>query len=416
MDAELLAARLRADASALLARRQATERDLAALDALLGAPASASALREARARVSALLQRELSAQIEHVRVARNEQQQRAVGGAELAAVALGGALGALNAWAGAWARAKPASASAATTEGPSVLAGAHDAARAALNVLKQRQRVEHLRVALLSGDPAGCSRVRLCVNGFMTQSDDPARNWRAWSELDEAEAEAEGGTAVFAVEWEAGDAAGWSDFCAHANDGLAGAPVPAVVAHFSGNPWHKAQGKAEQVGVLLARLLAARPVLFQGRHITLTGHSLGGAVVFSAFQELARLRDEQDGDEDAPPHVDCAVSFAGAFIPSAEAMANVARGLAPGGKFLNVFSTRDSVLSRLFWALHLPGNSDPLAAGCHAVPLEDEHKEKLVNVDVSDLIPPTPETHFGHSYGRFMGAILARVASLLGGG
>ncbi|KAG6610516.1 uncharacterized protein IUM83_06742 [Phytophthora cinnamomi] len=350
-----------------------------------------------RARVSALLVQEAEAVVERVRLQCNQQEQEALGGSELAAAAVGGALGALNAWL----RPAPAPTAAATAQAPTptLWASAYDGAVATLNVAKRKRRVQQLQLKLLSGDVAACSHVVLCINGFMTQSDDPTHNWRAWTQGDER-------AAVFAVQWEAGDAAAWNDFCAHVNDHLGSASVSAMVAHFTGNPWHSAQGKAEQVGVLLAQVLAERPALLRGRQISLLGHSLGGAVIYSTFQELAKLRADKRGD--GLPLVANAVSFAGAFLPDAQGLANVASALDPdGGRFVNVFSVRDGVLSKLFWALQLPGPNGPEAAGCHAVAFAAA--ASCVNVEVSDLVIPRVENHFGHSYGQVMEAIKSRV-------
>lgn len=409
-----LAARLLADCRALQRRRRLDSTTLSEWERVLTSSSpSSTGLGDVQRQVRALLESELGDVVERVRVARNEQQRQSMGNADLAAIAAGGALGALNAW---MRPAKPTSSSSASSSSSSMAtatslwASAYDAAAASLNVVRQRRQVEHMKISLLSGDPAASTHVLLCINGFMTQSDDPIKNWQAWCRegqgiIDESSGRS---TAVYAVEWEAGDAKVWSEFCAHVNDNLAGAPVSAVVAHFTGNPWHKAQGKADQVGILLAQLIAHNPVLFQNRQLTLLGHSLGGAVIFSVFQELARLNAQRPPDDPSPPLVTNAVSFAGAFIPDAKGLANITHGLARGGKFLNVFSTRDNVLSKLFWAIHLPGHNDPMAAGCQAIATDDE-QDKVVNVDVSDLIPPSVDNHFGHSYGRHMDMIAQRV-------
>ncbi|KAL3662776.1 hypothetical protein V7S43_012179 [Phytophthora oleae] len=348
-----------------------------------------------RERVSALLVQEADAIVERVRVQSNQQEEQNIGNTELAAVAVGGALGALNAWL------RPAPAPTATTKAPTLWASAYDGAMATLNVAKRKRRVQQLQLKLLSGDVATCGHVVLCVNGFMTQSDDPTCNWRAWIEEDQD-------AAVFAVQWEAGDAAAWDEFCTHVNDNLGSSSVPAMVAHFTGNPWHSAQGKAEQVGILLAHVLAERPALVRGRKISLLGHSLGGAVIYSTFQAMAKLRAEKKGD--SLPLVVNAVSFAGAFIPDTQGLDNIANALDPnGGKFINVFSTRDGVLSKLFWALQLPGPNGPAAAGCQAVAFAAAAAASCVNVDVSDLVIPRVENHFGHGYQQFMEAIKSRV-------
>ncbi|ETM51532.1 hypothetical protein L914_04649 [Phytophthora nicotianae] len=348
-----------------------------------------------REHVSSLLVEEVDAIVERVRVQSNQQEQETIGNSELAAVAVGGALGALNAWL------RPAPALASTTKATTLWASAYDGAMATLNVAKRKRRVQQLQLKLLSGDVATCSHVVLCINGFMTQSDDPTLNWRAWIQEDQ-------NAAVFAVQWEAGDVTAWNEFCTHVNDNFDRSSVSTMVAHFTGNPWHSAQGKAEKVGILLAHVLAERPVLLRGRKISMLGHSLGGAVIYSTFQEMAKLRAEKKGD--GLPLISNAVSFAGAFIPDSQGLDNITKALDPnGGKFINVFSTRDGVLSKLFWALQLPGPNNPAAAGCQAVAFAAAAAANCVNVDVSDLVIPRMENHFGHGYQQFMEAIKSRV-------
>ncbi|KAG3130269.1 hypothetical protein PI124_g20840 [Phytophthora idaei] len=348
-----------------------------------------------RERVSALLIEEADAIVERVRMQSNEQEQETIGNSELAAVAVGGALGALNAWL------RPAPAPMTTDKATTLWASAYDGAMATLNVAKRKRRVQQLQLKLLSGDVATCSHIVLCINGFMTQSDDPTHNWRVWIQEDQ-------NAAVFAVQWEAGDAAAWNEFCTHVNDNIGSSSVSAMVAHFTGNPWHSAQGKAEQVGILLAHVLVARPVLLRGRKISMLGHSLGGAVIYSTFQEMTKLRAEKKGD--GLPLITNAVSFAGAFIPDTQGLDNITNALDPnGGKFINVFSARDGVLSKLFWALQLPGPNNPAAAGCQAVAFAAAAAASCVNVDVSDLVIPRMENHFGHGYQQFMEAIKSRV-------
>ncbi|KAI9989018.1 hypothetical protein PInf_022741 [Phytophthora infestans] len=348
-----------------------------------------------REHVSALLIQEVDAIVERVRVQSNEQEQETIGNSELAAVAVGGALGALNAWL------RPPAAPTSTTKTTTLWASAYDGAMATFNVAKRKRRVQQLQFKLLSGDVATCTHVVLCINGFMTQSDDPTRNWRVWIQEDQ-------NAAVFAVQWEAGDAAAWNDFCAHVNDNIGSSSVSTMVAHFTGNPWHSAQGKAEKVGILLAHVLAERPVLLRDRKVSMLGHSLGGAVIYSTFQEMAKFRAEKKGE--GLPQITNAVSFAGAFIPEAQGLDNITNALDPNrGKFINVFSTRDGVLSKLFWALQLPGPNNPAAAGCQAVAFAAAAAASCVNVDVSDLVIPRMENHFGHGYQQFMEAIKSRV-------
>ncbi|CAI5731046.1 unnamed protein product [Peronospora destructor] len=360
--------------------------------------ASASTLPEIiRKRVSSLLVQDADATIEHVRLRCNEQELESMGNSELMAVAVGGALGALNAWL------RPAPALTLTTKPTTLWASAFDGAVATLNATKRKRRVQKLQLQLISGDVATCRHVVLCINGFMTQNDDPTRNWRVWTQDNQQDA------AVFAVQWEAGDSAAWNEFCSHVNDNLGSSSVSSMVAQFTDNPWHTAQGKAEQVGVLLAHVLAERPAILRGRKISLFGHSLGGAVIYSIFQEMARLRAQKKGD--GLPLITNAVSFAGAFIPDAkEGLDNISNALDPnGGKFINVFSSRDGVLSRLFWALQLPGRNGLAAAGCESIAFAASSAVNCVNVEVSDLVIPCVENHFGHSYLHFMDVIKSRV-------
>ncbi|CAH0479037.1 unnamed protein product [Peronospora belbahrii] len=350
-----------------------------------------------RKRVSSLLVQDADTIIERVRLRCNEQDQESTGSSDLTAVAVNSALGALNAWL------RPTPTPASTTTPSTLWASALDGAVAILNASKRKQRVQQLKLQLMSGEVATCRHVVLCINGFMTQSDDPTNNWRVWTQGDEQQE-----VAVFAVQWEAGDSAAWNEFCAHVNDNINSSSVSSMIAHFTDNPWHSAQGKADQVGVLLAHVLAERLVLLQGRKISLFGHSLGGAVIYSIFQEMAKLRAEKKGDN--LPLIANAVSFAGAFIPATEGLDNISNALDPkGGKFINVFSSRDGVLSRLFWALQLPGSNTPIAAGCHSLTFGAISAANCMNVEVSDVVVPCVENHFGHSYSQFMNVIKLRV-------
>lgn len=376
------------------------------------------------AQVRALYQHELEAIIREIRIQHNEKQQDTFITSDFVALAAGGVMGALNAWM------RPAAAPVSTPAPPartatSLWASAFDAAQASLNVVRKRRLLEHLQIKHLSGDESACEHVVLCINGFMTQGSDPARTWKAWFGDD---------VVVYAVLWEAGDVDAWNDFCAHVNDQLSvssmGAATSALITHFTGNPWHKAQDQAEQVGALLAQVLASQPTFCRDRKVTLFGHSLGGAVIYSVFQELARLRNaseqqsqQQPSDpQQQQPDTSClpfirvpseplitnAVCFAGAFIPRAEGLENIAAELAPLGKFLNVFSSRDGVLSKLFWALQLHA-SDPIAAGCASVKFPSACLRNCANVDVTPLVPPRITNQFGHNYGMHMDDIIIKV-------
>uniref|UniRef100_A0AAV1VFS5 Fungal lipase-like domain-containing protein n=1 Tax=Peronospora matthiolae TaxID=2874970 RepID=A0AAV1VFS5_9STRA len=388
------AERVRADCRELYRRERLSSTQLLELETSL--TSSSSSPDAIRKRVSSLLLHDFDLTIERMRLERNEHEQKSIGVSELAAVAAGGALGAISAWM------RPT----ANLTQPTLWTSAVDNAVATLNVAKHKRSVQQLRLQLMSGDVATCRHVVLCINGFMTQSDDPGRNWRSWTPDDQPD------VAVFAVHWEAGDAGAWNDFCAHVNANFATSSALGMLTHFTGNPWHSAQGKAEQVGVLLAHVLAESPALLRDRKLSLFGHSLGGAVIYSTFQEMALLKAQQTEDElNYLPAVTNAVSFAGAFVvPDApEPLANIAKGLDPeGGAFINVFSSRDNVLSKLFWMLQLPGpaTASASAAGCQAIAFTAPN---CVNVDVSDLVVPSATNHFGHSYTHVMDVIKARL-------
>ncbi|GAB9463735.1 hypothetical protein Gpo141_00001184 [Globisporangium polare] len=410
------------------------ERRIAALPEPTAASATANERRQQQidpevalvlAQVRALYQHELEAIIAEIRVQHNEKQQDTFVTSDFVALATGGVMGALNAWMRPAAAPTPAPApSAPARTATSLWASAFDAAQASLNVVRKRRLLEHLQIKHLSGDESACEHVVLCINGFMTQGSDPSRNWKAWFGDD---------VVVYAVLWEAGDVDAWNDFCAHVNDQLSvssmGAATSALITHFTGNPWHKAQDQAEQVGALLAQVLASQPTFCRGRKVTLFGHSLGGAVIYSVFQEIARLRaaspkqqTQQTSDQQQQPDtsrltiicvpseplITNAVCFAGAFIPRTEGLENISKELAPTGKFLNVFSSRDGVLSKLFWALQLHA-SDPIAAGCASVKFPAACLRNCANVDVTPLVPPRITNQFGHNYGMHMDDIIIKV-------
>ncbi|TDH71513.1 hypothetical protein CCR75_007506 [Bremia lactucae] len=343
--------------------------------------------------VSSLLIQEADNIVEHVRIQNNEQDTKTNINSDLATMAIGGALSAFTSWLWTSSNTTP------TTNATTLLTSAYDGAMATFNVAKRMRRVQQLQLKLLSGNAATCTHVVFCINGFMTQSDDPTKNWRVWTQTNED-------VAVFAVLWEAGDAAAWNKFCMHATDNLSQSSIVNVIAHFTENPWHSAQIKAERVGVLLAQMFSQRPGLVRNRKISIFGHSLGGAVIYSAFQELAKLRAE---DKELPL-ISNAVSFAGAFVPNAKGLENVTLALDPmGGKFVNVYSTRDNALSKVFSALQGLNVENLAAAGCHAVAFASQTSASCVNVDVSDIVIPCAENHFGHGYHSFMEGIKSRV-------
>ncbi|KAJ0393562.1 hypothetical protein P43SY_004472 [Pythium insidiosum] len=356
-----------------------------------------AALDAVRRRVRELFEQELDTLIDATRVRQNATHQQTLQQSDIVAVAAGGLLGALNAWM----RPSPS-----PSPATSLWASAFDAAQASLNVVRQRRLLDHLRIRHLSGDETSSANVQLCINGFMTQGGDPLPNWRHWAPPGE-------GVVQYAVLWEAGDVDVWNEFCAHANENIKTSAAHELLTHFSGNPWHKAQDKAEQVGIVLAHVLAARPAFCRGRRITLLGHSLGAAVIYSLLNELAALRRRDGPRIDASrtlegPVVSDALCFAGAFVPSVEGLANMAAELAPHGVLVNVFSRRDDVLSKLFWATQLH-TRDAVAAGCAPLDWASSRVVNGVNVDVSELVPPRMTNQFGHSYAPHMQAIRARV-------
>ncbi|GLE05456.1 hypothetical protein PINS_up014469 [Pythium insidiosum] len=375
----------------------------------------AAAMDALRRRVRELFEQELDTLIDATRVRQNATHQQTLQPTDLVAVAAGGLLGALNAWmrpapVGPVARPSAAAPSSARARAPapatSLWASAFDAAQASLNVVRQRRLLDHLRIRHLSGDEDSSADVLLCVNGFMTQGGDPLHNWRHWAPSDAR-------VVQYAVLWEAGDVDVWNEFCAHANENIKTSAAHELLTHFSGNPWHKAQDKAEQVGIVLAHVLAARPTFCRGRRITLLGHSLGAAVIYSLLNELAAIRRRDGPCVDMSltldgPVVTNALCFAGAFVPSVEGLAQMAHELAPGGVLVNVFSQRDDVLSKLFWATQLH-TRDAVAAGCAPLDWSASRVSNGVNVDVSDVVPPRMTNQFGHSYAPHMQAIRARV-------
>ncbi|DAZ96589.1 TPA: hypothetical protein N0F65_011813 [Lagenidium giganteum] len=393
---------LRGDLRALVQRQLLSEADCAAWEQQLDC-GDDEARQHVLQRVRALFQRELDELIRRIREQHNERQHATLMDSDLVAMATGGALGALNAW---MRRPAPAPvASVFTKQTPSLWVSALDAAQASLNVMRQRRLVEHMQIQHLCGDEADAEHVLLCINGFMTQSADPLRNWGAWS-VDQPN------VVAYAVLWEAGDVDVWNEFCAHVNDKLSSATgsASALLAHFSGNPWHKAQDKAHHVGALLAHVLASQPTFTRGRRVTLMGHSLGGAVIYSALQELERLRNDQHPT--LPPLVTNVVFCAAAFVPEASELRAAAAQVADNGKIVNVFSRRDGVLSQLFWVTNLHAKDDGMAAGCIAIDFANAglSTSKAVNVEVSDVVVPSMSTQFGHSYGPSMATIMARVA------
>nr|CCA24546.1 hypothetical protein PITG_12566 [Albugo laibachii Nc14] len=314
----------------------------------------------------------------------------------------------------------------------SLWASAFDGAQASINLMKNRRFVEHMKIEHMCGEESESDHVVFCINGFMTQSADPLRNWSSWKPIifdrqscpDNSPGTArESSVVLYNVYWEAGDIEDWNHFCTNANNLLGQnsgfgsstinsvSAISSLVSHFAGNPWHKAQNKANLIGIMLAQVLASQPAIIRNRKVSLFGHSLGAAVVFQALQELARIRQERNIEERI---ITNAVFFGGAFIPHISKLTTVANEIdsANGGKMINVFSTRDAVLSNLFWVSNMHGNSK-VASGCAAIKEFDDKTIDGINVDVSDLIPPVITTQFGHSYGPFMKQIAQRVVSHL---
>ncbi|TMW55766.1 hypothetical protein Poli38472_010648 [Pythium oligandrum] len=394
--------RMQKDCEALAAKQLLTREQLADWNQRL-ATDDASRRQQLREELRVLFKRELDELITRLRLQQNQQQQQTLQQSDLVAVAAGGVLGMFNAWMrpAPAATPTPAPATRAVNNAQANLwASAFDGAQAFLNVSRQRRVLDHVQITHMAGDETTSDHVLLCVNGFMTQGADPSKNWGVWAQSSNV--------VLYALQWEAGDVDVWNEFCAHANENLKTSSAHELLTHFTGNPWHKAEDKASQVGVLLAQVLASEPTFCRGRRVSLLGHSLGGAVIYSALKELSRMRDEGLVKDLSVRYVKNALVFGGAFIPSARGLGCMAREIASDGKLINVYSERDDVLSKLYWALQLHAGG-PIAAGCAPVDFAKARITNGVNIDVSDLLPPRVDNQFGHSYGHQMEAIRARV-------
>lgn len=382
-----------------------------------------------------LYQAEIQHLVSDVRNEVNKKHVQEYQFADVVAAATGGVFGALNAWM------RPVSHNASNrssmtqdaktsggTSATSLWSSAFDGAQASINLIKNRRVIEQMKIEHMCGEESQSDHVIFCINGFMTQSADPLRNWSSWkaTSLDKQSCTENSMSAeesqhvLYNVYWEAGSIEDWNQFCTNANNLLGQkngfgsstvnsvSAISSIVSHFAGNPWHKAQNKANLIGIMLAHVLASQPAITKNRKVSLFGHSLGAAVIFQALQELARIRQERDTEE---RFVTNAVFFGGAFIPECSKLKVVTDEIdsANGGRMINVFSTRDAVLSNLFWVSNMHGN-DKVASGCAAIKAFDDKLTDGINVDVSDLIPPVITTQFGHSYGPFMSRIAERVA------
>lgn len=397
------------DCRALHKKALISDEQLNTLEQLLRYKNDSEQIKLTTVQLRNLFQHELDTIINRIRVQQNKTHEATLQQSDLIAVAAGGLLGALNAWM------RPSSPRGTVTSpsphakapSTSVWASAFDGAQASLNVVRQRRLLDHLHIKHMSGDEFEADHIVLCVNGFMTQGGDPlGNNWSPWIGDDPRR------IALYAVLWEAGDVDAWNAFCSHANENLTSPAASAhgLLTHFTGNPWHKAQDKAEQVGVLLAHVLVACPTFCRGRRVSMMGHSLGGAVLFSTLKELARLR--RDGQMSVTePLVQNVLFFAGAFVPTRDELVDISKELMQDGKIINIYSERDNVLSTLFWAVQLHGG-DAIAAGCAPI-TNASQMQNVVNMNVSDLIPPRMINQFGHSYGLYMEAIRKRVLANL---
>ncbi|RHY11374.1 hypothetical protein DYB25_004722 [Aphanomyces astaci] len=237
---------------------------------------------------------------------------------------------------------------------------AKEAALKSMETSRKIRTVDFLQLSHYCGDELSCDHIVIAINGFMTHGHTPTVNW-------EAIGRKKNGTL--------------------------------------GNPWNKAQNKAHQVGIVLAELLMSTPVFSRGRKVTLVGHSLGSTVIHSCLQHL---NTHNRTSNNTPLHLHQAVFFAGAFVPDHDfAAITDAVFPAPGSnRILNVFSSQDHILMHLFSLVNM--HITRPAAGCAAI-----RSKHIRNIDVTDLIPPTQASILGHSYEKFMDAIVDRMGALL---
>jgi hypothetical protein len=358
-------------------------------------------------------QQELNTIIHDFRTKQNKTHEETLVSSDLIAIAAGGLFGAVSAW-----MRTPSSTSnnnneikdnvisnrAATS---SIWASAFDSAHATLKTCRQRRMVEHFEIKYICGDESKAKHVVFVINGFMTQGFDPMQTWRPLVKLEEC--------VFYAVIWEAGDQNVWNDFCAHVNDKLASN----LLTHFTGNPWHTAQDKAEQIGVLLARIIAMQPTFVRQRKISLFGHSLGGMVIYSALKELSQMRKNGQLLSQSKDHhvalIYQAVFFAGAFTTDdRNEFEKAVHEVAKEGKIINVYSESDAILTKIYRATKLhevTGGVDPssivAAAGCAPLRfLEEKTLPHGMNFDVTSIVLPKLQNAFGHSYGENMSQIV----------
>ncbi|KDO31304.1 hypothetical protein SPRG_03920 [Saprolegnia parasitica CBS 223.65] len=156
------------------------------------------------------------------------------------------------------------------------------AKEAALKSMETNQRiraVDYLKLEHHSGDISTCEHVVIAVNGFMTHGMDPSTNWATYCQRKNV--------ACYVVLWEAGNGAEWDDFVDKFQGHFETGREDVIATHFTGNPWNRAKNKAHQVGHILADVLRTHPTITRGRKVTLLGHSLGGAVLYSLLDRLA---------------------------------------------------------------------------------------------------------------------------------
>ncbi|ETW10096.1 hypothetical protein, variant [Aphanomyces invadans] len=277
---------------------------------------------------------------------------------------------------------------------------AKEAALRSMETSRKIRTVDFLEVKRYCGDALTCDHVVIAINGFMTHGYKPSVNWEAIGR--------KRSVSGFVLLWEAGNAAEWDVFCNETSVHLETGQDDTIASHFTvGNPWNKAQNKAHQVGIVLAELLISQPVLLRGRKVTLVGHSLGSAVIHSCLQHLAAYNSNSNN---TPIHLHQAVFFAAAFVPDHDFSTIAETVFQPNAaipnRMLNVFSSQDHILMHLFSLVNM--HIARPAAGCAAI--KSNH---VRNIDVSDIIPSTHESILGHSYEKFMDAIVDRLGTTL---
>ncbi|RHY40321.1 hypothetical protein DYB30_011099 [Aphanomyces astaci] len=264
---------------------------------------------------------------------------------------------------------------------------AKEAALKSMETSRKIRTVDFLQLSHYCGDELSCDHIVIAINGFMTHGHTPTVNWEAIGRKKNGTSE-------------------WDAFCNETSVHLETGQDDTIASHFTvGNPWNKAQNKAHQVGIVLAELLMSTPVFSRGRKVTLVGHSLGSTVIHSCLQHL---NTHNRTSNNTPLHLHQAVFFAGAFVPDHDfaAITDAVFPAPTSNRILNVFSSQDHILMHLFSLVNM--HITRPAAGCAAI-----RSKHIRNIDVTDLIPPTQASILGHSYEKFMDAIVDRIGALL---